>query len=57
MCRLAADHVPPGGFWKNPKSANTPEIQAFTIQHGLEFIIKRYNNKSYKQNSPNLGFP
>ena len=28
----------------------------FKIQHGPEFIIKRYNNKSYKQNSPNLGF-
>jgi len=22
MCRLAAVHAPPGGFWKNPENAN-----------------------------------
>jgi len=25
MCRLAAVHAPPGGFWKNPENANNTE--------------------------------
>jgi len=57
LCRLAAVHAPPGGFWKNPENAHQTKTQIFSSSNMNQNTFAYESKIKHAVRTPLTWFP